>query len=145
MVLYPYTTSGTPDSRAKYHISINGNNAICGFSNSDFACTFACVDKAWLTQPDPDNWVCKKCRKRAEQILNNPWLEKWIVLPKPMTVNEIRLYYIDDEKIADSESEAWSKFLGLSLRKEAYEKDGCRAVQIDEKITKLLKKAFDEE
>lgn len=149
MELYPYTSHLTPEEnpRAKYHITTNGEVSLCGFSHGCYAThvTANGIDKAWLDQPDPDDFVCKKCRKRAEEILKNPWLEKWIVLPKPMTANNIRLYFIDDEKIADSESEAWSKFLGVSLRKEAYVKDGCRAVQIDEKITKLLKKAFDEE
>lgn len=145
MELYPYTTSGTPDNRTKYHISENGNNALCGFSNSDFASTFAWVDKVWLDQPDPDNWVCKKCRKRAEQILNNPWLEKWIVLPKKKTVDELQLLYIQKDNIAETTDEAWDKFLGGCLKKEGYEQDGFKAIQIDEKITKLLRKAFDEE
>lgn len=149
MKLYPYTPHETPEEnpRVKYHITINGEVSLCGFSHSCYGTSLDDneIGKIWLDQPDPENWVCKKCRKIAEQILNNPWLDKWIVLPKPMTVNEIRLYFIDDEKIADSESEAWSKFLGVSLRKDAYEKDGCRAVQIDLKITKLLRKAFDEE
>ena len=149
MELYPYTSHLTPEKnpRAKYHISKNGSVALCGFSHGSYTSQLISdeIDKAWLVQPDPDNWVCKKCRKRAEEILNNPWFEKWIVLPEPMTVKEIRLYFIDDDNIAETADEAWSKFLGVSLRKEAYEKNGCRAVQIDEKITKLLKKAFDEE
>lgn len=149
MELYPYTPHGTPEEnpRVKYHVTATGEVSLCGFSHGAYGSSFGMkeVDLAWLSQPDPDSYVCKKCRKKAEKILNNPWLNKWIVLPKPMSVNEIRLYFINDEKIADTESEAWSKFLGVSLRKEAYEKDGCRAVQIDLKITKLLKKAFDEE
>lgn len=149
MELYPYTPHQTPEENrsVKYHITAYGEVAICGFSHSSYGTSFGMeqIDKIWLDQPDPYTWVCKKCRKLAEQILNNPWLGKWIVLPKKKTVDELQLFFIQADKIANAEDGAWDKFLGGCLKKEAYEKDGFRAVQIDKKITNLLKKAFDEE
>lgn len=149
MELYPYTPHQTPEenSRVKYHISTNGEVSLCGFSHGSYGTHFGMeqIDKAWLNQADPDDYVCKKCRKRAEQILSNPWLEKWIVLPKRKTVDGLQLFFIQEDKIAETADEAWDKFLGGCLRKEGYEQDGFKAVQIDEKITKLLRKAFYEE
>lgn len=42
--------------------------ALCGYFGAYSVTTE--INKEWLEQPDPDNEVCLKCRRKAERLLN---------------------------------------------------------------------------
>ena len=70
-VLYTYVTTHEESNNGgrKIHITELGTGiAICGYSNLWTPTTK--IDKNWLKQPDPDEVVCKKCRKIANSLLN---------------------------------------------------------------------------
>lgn len=74
MDLSVYTCHQTPEEtegRTKYHVTNEAEGkALCGFVGKYFgAAPLSEVDMIWLNQIDPDNWVCKHCRKAAKKLL----------------------------------------------------------------------------
>ena len=56
-------------ARRKLHIyDYDSGKCLCG-CQAPGTCTLQQVDKEWLSQPDPDNVVCKKCKKKALKLL----------------------------------------------------------------------------
>lgn len=56
-------------ARRKLHIcDMDSGKCLCG-CQSPGTSTLVSVDKAWLTQPDPDDMICKKCKKKALKLL----------------------------------------------------------------------------
>ena len=56
--------------------------------------------------------------------------KKWLVVPPKITKEELSMFMIDIESLANSEDEAWHMFLFPSLVKSAYEKDGFKAINV---------------
>lgn len=55
-------------NKRKLHIyDWDSGRCLCGCQAAG-NCTLQQVDKEWLSQPDPDNIVCKSCRKIANKI-----------------------------------------------------------------------------
>lgn len=71
MFLYHHHQTPEENPRVKYHISVTGVRAICGFAHGNYASNIdtPVMDIAYLSQADPDNWFCKKCQKKALLIL----------------------------------------------------------------------------
>lgn len=56
-------------ARRKLHIyDYDSGKCLCGCQALGTS-TLVSVDKAWLTQPDPDDIICKKCKKKALKLL----------------------------------------------------------------------------
>lgn len=65
-------------------------------------------------------------------------LVKYIVVPKIISKDEFELFLINKNRIAFTEDQAWEKFLTPSLKKEGYENDGFRAVEVTKEILDIL-------
>ena len=56
-------------ARRKLHIyDYDSDKCLCG-CQAPGTCTLQQVDKEWLSQPDPDDVVCKRCKKKALRLL----------------------------------------------------------------------------
>lgn len=64
-------------ARRKLHIyDYDSGKCLCG-CQAPGSCTFQDANEAWLTQPDPDDMICKKCKKIAAKLLKiTPGLSK---------------------------------------------------------------------
>lgn len=70
-VLFTYVTTHENSSNGgrKIHITELGTGvALCGYDDLHSPTTE--VNKDWLKQADPDEIVCKRCRKIANKLLN---------------------------------------------------------------------------
>ena len=59
--------------RTKVHVvNDETEKVLCGLVASDLpysSGTLAIVDLEWINQPDPENNICKKCKKSATKLL----------------------------------------------------------------------------
>ena len=70
-VLFTYVTTheNSNNGGRKIHITELGTGvALCGYADLHSPTTE--VNKDWLKQADPDEIVCKRCRKIANKLLN---------------------------------------------------------------------------
>ena len=58
----------------------------------------------------------------------------WLVVPPKPTKEKIELSLIDMSSLANDSEHAWFKFCNPSLRREAYESDGYKAVEVTVKV-----------
>lgn len=82
-----------------------------------------------------DSWACDKCKKYND--LPDEYIS-WVVVPPKVIKEELQLFLIDNSSRRGNEEEAWKAFLGTSLKKEGYEKDGFMALKIDIELSNIL-------
>lgn len=81
------------------------------------------------------NWACDNCLKYNE--LPEGFCT-YIVVPPKITKESLDLYLIDLKNQGETQEEAWNNFLYPSLKKDDYEKDGFKAVKMNNKIFDIL-------
>jgi len=70
MKLYSYVTTHNnfDEGGRKVHICNDLHRTLCGYGNLHSLPLPINLD--WIQQPDPDNNLCKKCKKAAVKALN---------------------------------------------------------------------------
>ena len=83
------------------------------------------------------SWVCDSCKKY--NVLPDGYCTYIIVSPT-ITKKSLSLYLIDLKNQAQTEDEAWNKFLYPALKKDGYKQAGFKAVKMNNKILNILSK-----